>query len=70
MKNVFQVGRHMLSVFGSDGRWVVAVDGVLLRGWHASQAEAWSAGVAEAERIDRLSREPDASAGPAPLLGG
>lgn len=33
-------------------RWTVAVDGTLLDGTFQSQAEAWEAGVREAERLD------------------
>jgi hypothetical protein len=55
VKNVFQIGRHVLQVVGCDGRWVVAVDGVLLGAWHASEAQAWAAGVAEADRLERSS---------------
>jgi hypothetical protein len=55
MKSIFQIGRHVLQVFGNQGRWVVAVDGVLLRGWHATSADAWSAGVAEVDRFGMMS---------------
>ena len=55
MKSIFQVGRHVLQVFGNQGRWVVAVDGVLLRGWHSTSADAWSAGVAEVDRLGTMS---------------
>ena len=51
MKSIFQIGPHVLQVFGNQGRWVVAVDGVLLRGWHSTSADAWSAGVAEVDRL-------------------
>jgi hypothetical protein len=51
MERIFQVGQHAIQVFGNKGRWVVAVDGVLLRGWHSSPADAWAAGVAEVERL-------------------
>ena len=34
---------------------VVAVDGVLLRGWHSTSADAWSAGVAEVDRFGLMS---------------
>ena len=49
MKEFFQVGPHVLQVFGSATRWMVAVDGVMLPGVRASKAEAWSAGVASAQ---------------------
>ena len=35
------------------GRWIVAVDGVPLSGWYATRADAWTAGVTEADRLDR-----------------
>jgi hypothetical protein len=58
VKSIFQVGMHVLQVIGSDSRWVVAVDGVLHEGWLASEAQAWAAGVAEADRIERSSPSP------------
>ncbi len=58
-------GRHVVHVFSVDERWVAALDGVLLRGWHRSRAEAWSAGLAEGERVDR---EWETSAGIPPGL--
>jgi hypothetical protein len=65
---MFQIGRHVLQVFGEGRRWVVAVDGVLLRGWHSSTSDAWSAGVAEVDRLQRSSlpetpSAPDAATG-------
>ena len=50
------MGGHILQVFGTDGRWLVAVDGVLVDGWHACNADAWAVGVAHAGRIDGVSR--------------
>jgi hypothetical protein len=55
MAKLFQIGRHVLQVFGGGRKWVVAVDGVLLRGWHSSTADAWAAGVAEVNRVQRSS---------------
>lgn len=55
MNSIFQIGQHVLQVFGNDGRWVVAVDGVLLRGWHSTSADTWSAGVAEVDRLGTMS---------------
>jgi len=34
-------------------RWTVSVDGSLLDGTFQTQAEAWEAGVREAERLDQ-----------------
>jgi hypothetical protein len=68
MANMFQIGRHVLQVFGEGRRWVVAVDGVLLRGWHASTSDAWSAGVAEVDRLQR-SAPPEVPAVPEAATG-
>lgn len=53
MRSQFQVGMHIVSVFGLEGRCAVSVDGVLLRGYFDTTADAWAAGVAEVERLDR-----------------
>jgi hypothetical protein len=53
MRSQFQVGMHIVSVFGLEGRCVVSVDGILLRGHFDTTADAWAAGVAEVERLDR-----------------
>ena len=52
MKN-FRVGRHQVRVWVLHDRWLVAVDDVQLPDWHVQQAEAWAAGVREADRLDR-----------------
>jgi hypothetical protein len=50
----FEVGRHVARVTRvMEGRWTVEVDGVAVPGSHASQADAWEAGVREADRLDR-----------------
>ena len=36
-----------------EGRWYVAVNGTQLTVWHKTQADAWTAGVTEADRLDR-----------------
>jgi hypothetical protein len=52
---VFEVGRHVARVTRvMEGRWTVEVDGVAVPGSHRSQADAWEAGVREADRADRL----------------
>jgi len=66
--NMFQIGRHVLQVFGEGRRWVVAVDGVLLRGWHASTSDAWSAGVTEVDRVQR-SASPEGPSAPEAATG-
>jgi len=68
MANMFQIGRHVLQVFGEGRRWVVAVDGVLLRGWHSSTSDAWSAGVAEVDRVQR-SATPEMPSAPEAATG-
>jgi len=50
----FRVGTHEVRVWMKDGRWYVAVDEVELPIWHKVQADAWTAGVTEADRLDRL----------------
>jgi hypothetical protein len=50
----FQVGRHEVRVARvNEGRWLLQVDGVPLDGSYRSEAEAWEAGVREADRRDR-----------------
>jgi hypothetical protein len=52
--STFEVGRHVARVTRvMEGRWSVEVDGVPVPGTHRSQADAWEAGVREADRIDR-----------------
>jgi hypothetical protein len=50
----FEVGRRVVAVTRiRDGVWKVAVDGVEVQGTTRSQAEAWEAGVREADRLDK-----------------
>ncbi len=51
---LFMVGRHEVRIWIEQGRWSVAVDGEMLPRWFPTQAEAWTAAVGEADRIDRL----------------
>ena len=51
-KTVYQVGVHTLEVTAGRGRWVATVDGVIIDRWYTSLADAWTAGVAEALRLD------------------
>jgi hypothetical protein len=48
----FSVRLHEVRVWSAAGRWHVAVDGVELSTWYVTQADAWSAGVREADRLD------------------
>jgi hypothetical protein len=50
----FQVGSHLVRTLREqEGRWAVTVDGAALQGTHRTQADAWEAGVREADRLDR-----------------
>jgi hypothetical protein len=50
---LFMVGRHEVRIWVDGDRWTVAVDGELLPRWFGTQAEAWTAAVCEADRVDR-----------------
>jgi len=52
----FRVGAHEVRVWMKDGRWYAAVDQVELPIWHKVQADAWTAGVTEADRLDRAAK--------------
>ncbi|HEU4384518.1 MAG TPA: hypothetical protein VFR85_13610 [Anaeromyxobacteraceae bacterium] len=43
----------MIRVTNSNGRWAVTVDDAALAKWYVNSAEAWAAGVQEADRLDR-----------------
>lgn len=51
---LFMVGRHEVRIWTEDGRWTVAVDGGLFPRWFQTQADAWTAAVIEADRVDRV----------------
>ena len=57
--SIYQVGSHVLKITGIDGRWVVTVDGMLVDGWFTARSAAWTAGVIEADRLDRSSLRGD-----------
>lgn len=47
----YEVGSHAVRVTKiAEGRWAVAVDEIAIEGTHATQAEAWEAGVREVDR--------------------
>jgi hypothetical protein len=48
----YDVGPRVLEVTGNGSRWTAAVDGVTLDRWYMSSADAWTAGVTEALRLD------------------
>ena len=51
---VYQVGKHEVGLAASaEGRWTVAVDGVPLPVWFTTMVDAWTAGVIQADRLDR-----------------
>ena len=49
----YQVGKHVVRISNANGRWAVTVDDAALSRWFVNQAEAWTAGVHEADRLDR-----------------
>ena len=52
-RSVFQVGAHVVRLACSEGRWTVTVDARGCEKWFTSEADAWEAGVREADRLDR-----------------
>jgi hypothetical protein len=50
----FTVGTHAVVVAPRDRCWSVSVDGTPAASTFGTQAEAWEAGVREADRLDRL----------------
>ena len=50
---MFRVGRHEVTVWDEGERWVAAVNGRRLASWYTAQVDAWTAGVTEADRVDR-----------------
>lgn len=50
----FHVGKHLVRLSGRPGVWSADVDGAALAHSYSTQAEAWEAGVREADRLDRL----------------
>jgi len=54
LATTFIVGRHAVKVSRSaQGRWSATVDGGAPTASFSTQAEAWEAGVREADRLDR-----------------
>ena len=50
----FEAGTHTIRIVKvMEGRWTVAVDDFACPASYATQAEAWEAGVREADRRDR-----------------
>lgn len=48
----FQVGRRLVHVAQVNGRWHVRVGEVSHPTWFCTEAEAWAAGVREAQKLD------------------
>ena len=53
LATTFRAGTHEVRLWMLEGRWYVALDGTQLTVWHKTQADAWTAGVTEADRLDR-----------------
>ena len=49
----YVVGAHVVETIGHSGRWGAIVDGTRLDASFSCSADAWTAGIAEAERLDR-----------------
>jgi hypothetical protein len=55
LESRFEAGKHVLRLSKvMEGRWSVAVDDAALSGSFRTQADAWEAGVREADRLDKL----------------
>jgi hypothetical protein len=54
MSNIFQVGPHVFNVFESGGGWRISVNGTLVDDSFSSRSDAWAAGLAELDRIERF----------------
>ena len=52
----FKVGLHEVSAWRDNRRWLIAVDGAALPTWFRTLADAWTAGVTEADRLDRVGK--------------
>jgi hypothetical protein len=61
LKVAYQVAEHRVLLSGREGAWNVDVDEKTLPNGFATEAEAWEAGVREADRLDRLGPRSDTS---------
>jgi len=50
----YRVGSHVIDLTGKANGWTALVDGVDLKSSFGSSADAWTAGVTEAHRLDRI----------------
>jgi hypothetical protein len=62
----FKVGLHEVRAWKDHGRWFIAVDGATMPTWFRTLADGWTAGVTEADRVDRAGKS---SAGGPPVPG-
>jgi hypothetical protein len=53
---VFRVGEHEVRLWRERGRWGVAVDDAVHRGWFMSESQAAGAGLLRANRLDQVAR--------------
>lgn len=55
----YEVGGHVVRVTQiAVGRWAMAIDDVDVDGTYGTRAEAWEAGIREADKRDRASTSP------------
>ena len=53
-RTTFDVRSHQVCVWLDGRRWHVSIDGSELPIWFVTAADAWAAGVQEADRLDRV----------------
>jgi hypothetical protein len=58
MSNIYVIGRHAFNVFEDGVGWGLSVNGILVEGRFATRSDAWEAGVAEVDRLDRRCGKP------------
>jgi hypothetical protein len=63
---LFVIGAHTIHVIGTDDHWEAKVDGVLVDGRFGRRSDAWSAGVTEVDRLDRVAPPTPAATSPRP----
>jgi len=55
----YDLGRHLLQLRKDEEGWTVSVDGLGREQRYATEPEAWSAGVAAADLLDRFTDHPN-----------
>jgi hypothetical protein len=63
---LFVIGARTLHVIGTGDHWLAKVDGVLVEGRFGRRSDAWSAGVTEVDRLDRLATSEPTANSPGP----